>query len=342
MAATKSKPKKQGIKSAPLDWDRTTEADPRDPRFSGPPCRGECKPAGMYKGRPSGSNQYGKWVVCEVCNLRLSYTPRAGCHGLTRSPGALPSDVKTALNEELPNLESLKDKDIGWAAAEKSAEANLQRIRQTRMAHQASSRGAAPKGKGTSKSQNGLLSGNHGPSDHSRLRAGSVSDLHSGFSGVDRPRAERPGGAEIHSRTEGHPKARGSGGGLGVCAETARSAVSYSILEDEKEIEFQAGQLLEAQNYTIVGIESLLHNMKSARLPTTRSFMEKKAREAFTLNPRVVRSWFSSRSHECHVPAAELVSVFESLAARMGSLRSPVDHHKPHLQHGIQTSPRPT
>ena len=60
--------------------------------------------------------------------------------------------------------------------------------------------------------------------------------------------------------------------------------MSYSILEDEKEIEFQAGQLLEAQNYTIVGIESLLRNMKSARLPTTRSFMEKKAREAFTLN----------------------------------------------------------
>ena len=155
VAVTKSKPKKQGIKSAPLDWDRTTEADPRDPRFSGPPCRGERKPAGMYKGSPSGSNQYGKWVVCEVCNLRLSYTPRAGCHGLTRSPGALPSDVKTALNEELPNLESLKDKDIGWAAAEKSAEANLQRIRQSRMAHQASSRGAAPKGKGTSKSQKG-------------------------------------------------------------------------------------------------------------------------------------------------------------------------------------------
>ena len=90
-----------------------------------------------------------------MCNLRLSYTPRAGCHGLTRSPGALPSDVKTALNEELQNLESLKDKDIGWAAAEKSAEANLQRIRQSRMAHQASSRGAAPKGKGTSKSQKG-------------------------------------------------------------------------------------------------------------------------------------------------------------------------------------------
>ena len=138
--------------------------------------------------------------------------------------------------------------------------------------------------KGHEQEPEGLLSGNHGPSDHSRLRAGSVSDLHSGFSGVDRPRAERPGGAEIHSRTEGHPKERGSGGGLGVCAETARSAVSYSILEDEKEIEFQAGQLLEAQNYTIVGIESLLRNMKSARLPTTRSFMEKKAREAFTLN----------------------------------------------------------
>ena len=143
----KGKPKKQGIRSAPLDWERTTEADPRDPRFSGPPCHGEHRPAGMYKGSPSGSNQYGKWVVCDVCKLRLSYTPRAGCHGLTRSPGALPSDVKTALNEELPNLESLKDKDIGWAAAEK--------IRQTRMAHQASSRGAAPKGKGVNKGLKG-------------------------------------------------------------------------------------------------------------------------------------------------------------------------------------------
>ena len=152
------------------------------------------------------------------------------------------------------------------------------------MAHQASSRGAAPKGKGTSKSQKGYSPATTVPvtTAGSELDPSPTSTL--GSAVVINPEPNDPEEAEIHSRTEGHPKERGNSGGLGVCAETARSAVSYSILEDEKEIEFQAGQLLEAQNYTIVGIESLLHNMKSARLPTTRSFMEKKAREAFTLN----------------------------------------------------------
>ncbi|CAE7470265.1 unnamed protein product [Symbiodinium sp. CCMP2592] len=143
--ATKAKPKKGGYKSQPLDWDRTVESDPRDPRHSGPPCNGNHTPAKMYKGSPSGANQYGEWVACERCLLRLRYTPRAGCHALHRSPGALPKDVQSAIQEELPQLTTLKDKDIGWAAAEKSAEDNLQRVRQARMSHQAGLKGAAPK-----------------------------------------------------------------------------------------------------------------------------------------------------------------------------------------------------
>ena len=139
-------------------------------------------------------------------------------------------------------------------------------------------------GEGREQGPEGLLPSYDGTCDNKQLRAGHVSNIHVGICGGGRSRADRPGRIEIDTWKEGDPTERGSGGGLGVCAATSRPAVSYSILEAEKEIELRAGQLLEAQNYTISGIEDLLLDMKSARLPAARSFMEKKTKEAFTLN----------------------------------------------------------
>ncbi|CAE7368895.1 GIP [Symbiodinium sp. CCMP2592] len=229
---------------------------------AGPPCHGEHRPAAMYKGSPSGSNQYGQWVACETCKLRLSYTPRAGCHGLTRSPGALPSDVKAATDEELPDLHTLKDKEIGWAAAEKSAEENLQRIRQTRMAQQASQRGAAPTGKGYHKGAKGTTPSTSPPTTTNASEPSAS------------PTSTDGSAVLIH---------RGGSGGVRVLTTNSRPAVSYALLEDEKEIEAKAQALERDGSFTIEDIENLLTGLRSARMTSRRSFMEKKVRDSFTI-----------------------------------------------------------
>ena len=139
-----TKPKE---KAMPLDHSRVVEADPRDPRFAGAPCFSRHQPEPMGKGSRSGSNQHGQWIHCKECGIRLSYTPRVGKHGLRRSPGPLPVDTHEAVKGELPdvNVDYLRDKEIGWAAAEKSAEKHLAQVKAQRQAAVARSRGANPK-----------------------------------------------------------------------------------------------------------------------------------------------------------------------------------------------------
>ncbi|CAE7247762.1 unnamed protein product [Symbiodinium sp. CCMP2592] len=126
---------------------RQQRADPRDPRYAGAPCFSHHVPEPPGKGSRSGANQHGQWVHCKTCGLRLSYTPRVGKHGLRRSPGPLPEDTSQAVKGELPDVavENLRDKEIGWAAAEKSAEKHLAQVRAQRQAAVAKTRGAAPK-----------------------------------------------------------------------------------------------------------------------------------------------------------------------------------------------------
>ncbi|CAE7822031.1 unnamed protein product, partial [Symbiodinium sp. CCMP2456] len=68
----KAAPKKPRARS--LDLNRSMKADPRDPRSSPKcwPCYGRHQPD-----KPQ-ANQWGQWVHCQVCNLRILYTPRKG------------------------------------------------------------------------------------------------------------------------------------------------------------------------------------------------------------------------------------------------------------------------
>ena len=68
-----------------------------DPRTAGPPCNGAHRPMAPGRGSKSGSNGNGKWTVCEVCLLRLSYVPAVGAKAIYRSAGPLPQDVKEAV-----------------------------------------------------------------------------------------------------------------------------------------------------------------------------------------------------------------------------------------------------
>ncbi|CAL1164199.1 unnamed protein product [Cladocopium goreaui] len=60
-------------KAPELDHSRALPADPRDPRC------GECWPCfGSHNASVRGSNRYGQWTHCAVCNLRTQYVPRMG------------------------------------------------------------------------------------------------------------------------------------------------------------------------------------------------------------------------------------------------------------------------
>lgn len=84
-------------KSGKTDLEKDGE-DERDPRVTGWPCMNNHKP-GKAKG-----NQYGKWVHCETCGLRLEYLSKDGCTGQYRSAGPRPAVIKMAQQEliEIP------------------------------------------------------------------------------------------------------------------------------------------------------------------------------------------------------------------------------------------------
>ncbi|CAE7794276.1 RE2 [Symbiodinium sp. CCMP2592] len=259
--AAKAKPKKGGYKSQPLDWDRTVESDPRDPRHSGPPCNGEHVPARMFKGSPSGSNQYGQWIACERCLLRLSYTPRAGCHALHRSPGALPKDVQSAVKEELPNLTTLKDKDIGWAAAEKSAEDNLMRVRQARMSQQAGQRGAVPKRLAQKEPGPKATPATSAPPTSSPTPTSPTSSLGTSTVVVDVE--------EVIEGMHAHP---------------GRKAVKRNEEAAEEMIENLAASYVHERDYSMATIENFLKQLRAAHAVPQRKFMDKKTTTSFVVS----------------------------------------------------------
>ena len=76
MSSSQGQKKATESKSNPLDANKVTEEDPRDPRSVGCwPCFGVHKPSAQR------SNQAGAWVECELCALRLEYCPRMGNSG---------------------------------------------------------------------------------------------------------------------------------------------------------------------------------------------------------------------------------------------------------------------
>ncbi|CAE7912341.1 unnamed protein product, partial [Symbiodinium necroappetens] len=130
-AAGKSKTSKKA--ADPLDEERTEGPDLRDPRVKGGPCFGNHKVAKAYKGSVSGSNQYASWTGCEVCKIRLTYTPRMGCHGIHRKSAPLAKDVTSVLQDLPPETEAYpSNKEISLTAAENSALARLEHLRRLR------------------------------------------------------------------------------------------------------------------------------------------------------------------------------------------------------------------
>ena len=134
-SASKSN-KTQGYEDK-YDTSRTAGPDPRDPRLEGPPCNGNHQIAKAYRGSPTGSNGHAAWTGCEVCKLRLSYTPRFGAHALYRAAGALPADVQTKVREmgnDAAHSPELKDGNIALDGAEQSALRQLTKIREKKEA----------------------------------------------------------------------------------------------------------------------------------------------------------------------------------------------------------------
>lgn len=83
---------------APFDVTRVNYADPRDPRCQSHqwPCYNNHLPS-----KPL-ANPHGQWVDCQVCHLRLKYTPREGKHGDTTR-----NDSPAMVQKMLDQLEPL-------------------------------------------------------------------------------------------------------------------------------------------------------------------------------------------------------------------------------------------
>ena len=93
MSSSQGQKKATESKSNPLDANKVTEEDPRDPRSVGCwPCFGVHKPSDPI------SNHAGAWVECEFCALRLEYTPRIG-HSGQHVQTWQPAVVETAMKE---------------------------------------------------------------------------------------------------------------------------------------------------------------------------------------------------------------------------------------------------
>ena len=84
----------------PLEPQRALLADPGDPRTQ---CIWPCQ--GLHTNVKTGSNGSGTWQHCQVCALRVSYTPRQGTPE-KHAAHVDPSVVMAALNKletDLPN-----------------------------------------------------------------------------------------------------------------------------------------------------------------------------------------------------------------------------------------------
>ena len=133
-AEAKSKKKTPAPASERFDYSRTQPMNAQDPRAEGAPCWGHRVVAAPGPGSVTGSNKHATWEGCEVCHLRLSYTPAYGAHGLTRAAGPLAKDVERQLEKVPPNEQKnsvhLKDKKIALDGAEESLLQKLDEVQQ--------------------------------------------------------------------------------------------------------------------------------------------------------------------------------------------------------------------
>ena len=132
---TKSTRKNRVPSCERYDFDRQVGPDPRDSRTQGFPCYGNHQPMPEGRGSLSGRNGFAKWKVCEICRLRLEYTPTFGSPGTSRQAGPLPQDVATVVakvKDKLPHdveaKESLNNKTVGVLGAEASLRKKLEQI----------------------------------------------------------------------------------------------------------------------------------------------------------------------------------------------------------------------
>lgn len=101
--------------------------DPRDPRSQGYPCWGPL----------SGRNGHGRWQVCEMCRLRIQYTPVHGAKAIYRSADPLATDTARAMDKVKENVvkessrENLNTKAIGIQGAKESLQGEHTKHHQT-------------------------------------------------------------------------------------------------------------------------------------------------------------------------------------------------------------------
>ncbi|CAK9116829.1 unnamed protein product, partial [Durusdinium trenchii] len=144
-ADAKAKKKNVAPASEKFDYSRTQPMNAQDPRAEGAPCWGHHVVAAPGPGSVTGSNNRATWEGCEVCRLRLSYTPAYGAHGLTRAAGPLAKDVERQLEKvpanEQKNSIHLKDTKIGLDGAEESLLQKLDEVQQKKKQWQETSKG---------------------------------------------------------------------------------------------------------------------------------------------------------------------------------------------------------
>ena len=84
-----------------IDWSMAHKEDGRDPRAQGRgPCGRKHTPEQSYRG-----NQWGVWLNCEVCALRLHYAPTVGAPQTSLGLGPTPAHVEEMLSR-LPRNKS--------------------------------------------------------------------------------------------------------------------------------------------------------------------------------------------------------------------------------------------
>ena len=78
-----------------VKWQEALEPDDRDPRILGEgPCNQMHEPMAKYN-----QNQFGVWLVCRTCAVRLHYAPKKGAPQNTISLGPTPEVVRAVITE---------------------------------------------------------------------------------------------------------------------------------------------------------------------------------------------------------------------------------------------------
>ena len=76
-----------------VKWEEALEPDDRDPRILGEgPCNLMHESRAKYE-----QNQFGVWLICRTCAVRLHYAPKKGAPRNTVSPGPTPEVVRAVI-----------------------------------------------------------------------------------------------------------------------------------------------------------------------------------------------------------------------------------------------------